>query len=272
MTRTWEDNAAEFAALDQGEGWPFAVLVACSVEKTAAGRPGIVSVETIKVSARAFAEVAGTSPARVLRYLEAWNRAADNNKVIPSSELEPGDALKIDTPDIPFKTFYSVPDNAGGRTMGNVKTAVDTIEKRGAEAIVRALTPEVRAELTREVIKQADPVMMHEVRETVRSVEPVTPVADLSEQRREAEKRAEDRRKSAHSIRYLEVDGALEDAYKKVRYALREAQGVNFTEEERADMTETADRTTAALGMFRALITGTTGANWDAELTKLLAH
>lgn len=60
MRRTWKDNADEFALLDAGEGWPFARLVACSVEKGKGnGRPPkTVTRVTVsgKVSAHEFPE------------------------------------------------------------------------------------------------------------------------------------------------------------------------------------------------------------------------
>ncbi len=73
--RTWKDNAAEFAALDQGVGWPFAILVACSVEKGNTAHRSCRD-HAMKTSAREFAEEAGTSKDRVLRYLAAWQEAA----------------------------------------------------------------------------------------------------------------------------------------------------------------------------------------------------
>ena len=43
-----------------------------------------------KVSARGFAELAGISPAKVLRYLAAWNLAAEKGIVPMSWSLTPG--------------------------------------------------------------------------------------------------------------------------------------------------------------------------------------
>lgn len=56
MSHTWEQNAARFAELDTGEGWPFALLVACSVEKGAGqgARNFSAVAEKSKVSAVAF--------------------------------------------------------------------------------------------------------------------------------------------------------------------------------------------------------------------------
>ena len=80
MKRTWKENASEFAKLDRGEGWPFALLVACSVEEGAGqGKAdlGTTVPKFQKVSANKFAEQAGTSRPRVSRFLDAWHKAAD---------------------------------------------------------------------------------------------------------------------------------------------------------------------------------------------------
>lgn len=83
MSKTWEDRADTFAALDEGDGWPFAVEVACSVEKGQGN--GLYDQEasavaeapiSSKVSAAKFARRAGTNDKRVARYLAAWDFAA----------------------------------------------------------------------------------------------------------------------------------------------------------------------------------------------------
>lgn len=110
-TRTWQDNAREFAELDRGEGWPFAALVACSVEKD----DGIGNCSDRnscgKVSARRFAEHADTSPNRILRFLRTWEKAAAEGHCLPSADLNPGDALTVQLPSIPFPVHQ--PQGAG---------------------------------------------------------------------------------------------------------------------------------------------------------------
>jgi hypothetical protein len=102
MTRTWKDNAAEFAALDRGEAWPFARLVACSVEK-GNGQGRKPRNDRYKVSASQFAEVAGTSAPRVLRYLDAWQDAAKRGWVTDADLLTPADAHEIPDPKHPWR-------------------------------------------------------------------------------------------------------------------------------------------------------------------------
>ena len=108
VNRTWEDNAREYAELSQGEGWPFAVLVACSVENGGRGNPKVTGVTLAdgKVSATRFAEAAETSVPRVLRYLEAWGAAAADDLVPASSSLKPGDVRNVTLPEVPLNKYY----------------------------------------------------------------------------------------------------------------------------------------------------------------------
>jgi hypothetical protein len=103
MSRTWKDNAAEFAALDRGEGWQFAVLVACSAEIRPRGRQWSNSRSPrIKVSVDEFAREAGTSWERVRDYLKAWRVAADKGWVQGADQLRPENAHDFQVPDRPW--------------------------------------------------------------------------------------------------------------------------------------------------------------------------
>ena len=106
MTRTWEDNADEYAAKDNGEDWAFVLLVACCVELDA-GRGVGDSQEngttapflSGKVSARKFAERAGTSHSRVSRYLAAAEEAAKDDLIPDPIKLIPEDVSTTPLPD-----------------------------------------------------------------------------------------------------------------------------------------------------------------------------
>lgn len=270
MTRTWEDNAAEFAALDQGEGWPFAVLIAASVEK-GAGQSERGSRRSDrndeKVSAQRFAEVAATSAGRVLRYLDAWERAADMAIVVPAANLTPDDVHAVELPDVPFKTFYDA-SQSGGRQYGNVATAVNTIEKRGAAAVVAALTDEQKTEVAREVIRQAPVEQFRQIQRDAddrhdRDHQHLNEIRKTSRARQEAEHR------SRHTLRYVQVDGFIDDAKRKLRDALNEAQGVEFDAEERDLLAEEIKRVRNLADLLDMLITGTTEVDWDAELERI---
>lgn len=70
-------------------GWRLGLLVARNVEKGTPGRPSEnVPIGTFKRSAREFAELAGVGKNKVLRYLEAWNRAAADIEELPGKWSE----------------------------------------------------------------------------------------------------------------------------------------------------------------------------------------
>lgn len=150
-TRTWQDNAAEFALLDKGEGWPFARLIACSVERRGQGGSngnqhtgGIVRSHNAKVSAHEFAGRAGTSHGRVLRYLAAWDKAADQGLCTPSADLTPADAPTVMEPDIAWGSIYDA-RKAGGRPRDTrAGDAAEIIAHRGAAEVVDAMTDRER--------------------------------------------------------------------------------------------------------------------------------
>ena len=85
-----ELNAQEFGQHVRQGGWRLGYLVATSVEKGTGGHR-TVPIETVdKVSARWFSEESGVSPAKVLRYLEAWNRASDDLGIEHADDMHPG--------------------------------------------------------------------------------------------------------------------------------------------------------------------------------------
>lgn len=72
-------------------GWRLGLLVARNVEAGAGnGRPrkGAKTLTNVKVSANRFAQTAKVSTPKVLRYLEAWNRAASDIEELPGKRSE----------------------------------------------------------------------------------------------------------------------------------------------------------------------------------------
>lgn len=166
--RTWEDNADEFALLDQGEGWPFAVLIACSVEK-GAGDPSEhtargSSTASGKVSATEFAQRAHTDRGRVVRFLTAWEHAADEGRVPGADGLTPVDAPAVPLPDADWATYYKTVqrDNTTHRLNSAVKGA-------DAAAIVAALPPKQRSAVVTEIRRVQPEVVVEAAVEAVKS-------------------------------------------------------------------------------------------------------
>jgi hypothetical protein len=154
--RTWKDNAAEFAALDRGEGWQFAILVACSVEKGAAtGRPqktSAIAEVSGKVSAAEFARAASTSDTRVMRYLDAWQEAAAKGWVESAEKLVPDDSHNITVPDKPWRAKDGGVYDAS-RTGGQINNVEQIADKAARDADYAArLGAAVAPHIVREAI------------------------------------------------------------------------------------------------------------------------
>jgi len=110
-SRTPEDNAREFGRLvAQGKDVRLALLVACSVQRRGRGRPSQndANASFSKLTARAFAQIAGGAHDRVVRHLDAWNAMAERGLVKPSAELKPSDALDYEVPQKALDAFAAL--------------------------------------------------------------------------------------------------------------------------------------------------------------------
>jgi hypothetical protein len=76
--------------------------------------------ETPKVSAKEFAELAGCSPERVMRYYKAWDRAADDGMVPHFEALTPGQEVEL--PDADVWLSYYVSRNSATSERGTAIT------------------------------------------------------------------------------------------------------------------------------------------------------
>ncbi|WP_329332053.1 hypothetical protein OG866_04285 [Streptomyces sp. NBC_00663] len=104
-------DAREFGTYARTGGWAFGLMVARSV------RPGGQGAdETPKVSAKEFAELAGCSADRVMRYYKAWDRAADDGLVPHFEALTPGQEVEL--PDADVWLGYYVSRNSATSERG----------------------------------------------------------------------------------------------------------------------------------------------------------
>ncbi|MDL5199442.1 hypothetical protein [Streptomyces sp. ALI-76-A] len=172
-------DAREFGVHARTGGWAFGLMVARSV------RPGGQSAgESPKVSAKEFAELAGCSPERVMRYYKAWDRAADDGLVPHLEALAPGQEVEL--PDADVWLGYYVSRNSATSERGTAITeaaeaegirptkALEVAENptalraailadpATAQAARQALLdrvredPELQAELARDVVRTDD--------------------------------------------------------------------------------------------------------------------
>ncbi|MEV7565814.1 hypothetical protein [Streptomyces tanashiensis] len=116
-------DARDFGVYARTGGWAFALKVARSV------RPGGQAAEgtaRTKVSAKAFAELAGCSPERVMRYYKAWDMAADDGLVPQFEVLVPGE--DIDLPDADVWLSYYTSRNSASSVRGQAISAAAEAE------------------------------------------------------------------------------------------------------------------------------------------------
>jgi hypothetical protein len=166
-------DADEFGAHVRAGGWRLGLLVARSVEKgegngrppkNLRGRSGFA-----KVSAAQFARRSGTTHARVLRYLDAWERAAKAKLVPLATKLLPGAEIELPDPER-WSEFYDA-SNAGGRPRDNTpEAAAKIVERHGVDAVINALPIERQIEVARRIARQ-QPTLVLDDPETFEAVE-----------------------------------------------------------------------------------------------------
>jgi hypothetical protein len=143
VTRTAINNAVEFGRHDKFGGWALGLLVACSV-KPDTGNGNRNDRSTSKISANEFASRAGTSRPRVLRYFEAWERAAVKRIVPKASSLSPGDVDNYDLPEgYDWADYYSAATGSSGTALERVEVMIG----KDAAAVVEKLSADTRADL-----------------------------------------------------------------------------------------------------------------------------
>ncbi|MFJ9811940.1 hypothetical protein ACIRTB_27315 [Streptomyces sp. NPDC101158] len=114
-------DARDFGVYARTGGWAFALKVARSV------RPGGQAAEgSEKVSAKAFAELAGCSAERVMRYYKAWDMAADDALVPQFEALVPGEDVELPEADV-WLSYYSS-RNSATSVRGHAITAAAEAE------------------------------------------------------------------------------------------------------------------------------------------------
>ena len=85
----------------------------------------------------------------------------------------------------------------------------------------------------------------------------------------QSEKKQEQDRKERHSLRYVEMEGHIAYAMRRLREALDSAADVGFTDEERELIADSLAKLRAVLNLIDARVSGTSTVDWDAELAKL---
>ncbi|MBD0842921.1 MULTISPECIES: hypothetical protein [unclassified Streptomyces] len=128
-------DAREFGAYARTGGWAFGLKVARSV------RPGGQHADdTPKVSAKEFAELAGCSAERVLRYYKAWDRAADDGLVPHFEALVPGQDVELPDADV-WLSYYVSRSSATSERGTAISEAAEAEGIRPTKALEVAENP-----------------------------------------------------------------------------------------------------------------------------------
>ncbi|MBD9725225.1 hypothetical protein PV755_17790 [Streptomyces caniscabiei] len=128
-------DAREFGVYARTGGWAFALKVARSV-RPGGETPG----ETAKVSAKRFAELAGCSPERVMRYYKAWDKAADDGMVPHFEALAPGEEIDLPDSDV-WLSYYSSRSSATSDRGTAIAAAAEAEGIRPTKALEVAENP-----------------------------------------------------------------------------------------------------------------------------------
>ncbi|MEU4277062.1 hypothetical protein [Streptomyces tanashiensis] len=130
-------DARDFGVYARTGGWAFALKVARSV------RPGGQAAEgtaRTKVSAKAFAELAGCSPERVMRYYKAWDMAADDGLVPQFEVLVPGEDIELPDADV-WLSYYTSRNSASSVRGQAISAAAEAEGIRPTKALEVAENP-----------------------------------------------------------------------------------------------------------------------------------
>ncbi|MGP4043960.1 hypothetical protein [Streptomyces sp. 2A115] len=128
-------DARDFGVYARTGGWAFALKVARSV------RPGGEAAgETPKVSAKAFAELAGCSAERVMRYYKAWDKAADDGLVPHFEVLVPGEDIELPDSDA-WLSYYTSRSGASSERGTAIAAAAEAEGIRPTKALEVAENP-----------------------------------------------------------------------------------------------------------------------------------
>ncbi|MFD8210463.1 hypothetical protein ACFV2S_29165 [Streptomyces sp. NPDC059695] len=130
-------DAHDFGVYARTGGWAFALKVARSV------RPGGQAAEgtaRTKVSAKAFAELAGCSPERVMRHYRAWDMAADDGLVPQFEVLVPGEDIELPDADV-WLSYYTSRNSASSVRGQAISAAAEAEGIRPTKALEVAENP-----------------------------------------------------------------------------------------------------------------------------------
>jgi hypothetical protein len=100
-------------------------------------------------------------------------------------------------------------------------------------------------------------------------VEEARTIAATEAKAAKAKKKRKQEEKQRHSVRFIHVEGHLAGAQRKLMDALKEAQGVGFSDEEMELIRSSIDNIHSVLNLIDLRMAGAPDVDWDGELAKL---
>lgn len=161
-----------------------------------------------------------------------------------------------------------------------VRTLVESIDRAGMGADTLAATDAIAKArgTTSKTARMSRPTEVRRVREMARDraekhgttvEEEAQHVADWAVKAEKSRKKQTEDRKAKHTFRFISIEGDLAKASRILVGILREAEGVEFTAEERELLADTVNKLKALMGLIDMRFVGTVDVDWDAELSKI---
>lgn len=107
-----------------------------------------------------------------------------------------------------------------------------------------------------------------------RGTDPVEEARTIAQEQvriRQADHRRAAERRSRRSVRYVEIEGDLATAQRRLTHALTVAQGVDFNDDELELIRDSIAKVRAVLDLIDLRMAGAPDIDWDGELRKLAA-
>lgn len=270
-------DAEEFGIYARSGGWRLGLLVARNVERNTGTGRSVATTTLGKVSARAFAEQSGTSADRVLRYLDAWDRAAEAGHVPPAADLRPG--IEFDLPaqeTVRWADFYDAGRSSNEASvkrslpaLGRAAEADPEFAEQAAEKAAEGMTPAAKARLAAGLLSDDD--VAEALSQDARSESAVRAATkNISAERTKGSEERTPAKVLGHKIETLARMASARRAYGK---ALTEVQALEVAERSEIGNLVAAelDRIDAITGWFRALMEEQ-ASTWDEALAVLLSE
>jgi len=145
------------------------------------------------------------------------------------------------------------------------QAATEAVAKATGKSVSTMKAGQNRAEVTEVLATARDRAERNKT--TVE--EEVVTVAEQRAKSKKADENLTKKRKERHSLRYVEIEGHLAGAKKKLTEALRDSENVDFSEEEMELLREAIRIIKGLLAFIDVRFGGASGNDWDTELAAL---